>query len=207
MEFNPQSIAPDGTAIFASDAQLLVKFFIHSELSQHKSKAQGVPVYDDIECIQILNPGEKEPIIVQADEFHKRRFPRQYEAFKKGMEDQQGGTPLEMLFPASPSTVKQLKAFHIFTIQQLAAITDGSATQIPMGISLRDRAKDYMTNAGKGQSFHAMESMQAQIDALNAALTEAGQPVPEMPVVAAQPPRRGPGRPKKTETSAEKETV
>jgi hypothetical protein len=207
MDFNPQSIAPDGTAIFASDAQLLVKFFIHSELSQHKSKLQGVPVYDDVECVQILNPGEKEPVIVQADEFHRRRFPRQYEAFKKGMEDHHGGTPLEMLFPASPSTVKQLKSFHIFSIQQLAAITDGSATQIPMGISLRDRAKEYMAKAGNGQNFHAMEAMQAQIDALKAALTDVGQPVPELPVIAAQPQRRGPGRPKKPETSAEKETV
>lgn len=207
MDFNYQTIAPDGTAIFANDAQLLVKFFIHSELSQHKSKLAGAPVYDDIECIQILNPGEKEPVIVQADAFHKRRFPKQYEAFKQGIENQQGGTPLELLFPASPSTVKQLKAFHIFSIQQLANITDGSATQVPMGIDLRQRAKEYLAKAGNGQNFHAMEAMQAQIDALKNALADAGAPIPETPVVAAQPQRRGPGRPKKPETSAEKETV
>ncbi len=37
MEFNPQSYAPDGTAIFGNDAQLLVKFFVHPELSKFKS--------------------------------------------------------------------------------------------------------------------------------------------------------------------------
>lgn len=206
MDFNPQSIAPDGTAIFANDSQLLVKFSVHSELSQHKSKQAGAPVYDDIEIVTIMNPGEKEPVIVQADEFHKRRFPKQYEAFKKGIEDQQGGTPLELLFPASPSTVKQLKGFHIFTIQQLAAISDSAMTQIPMGRSLVDRAKQYLAQAGHGQTFHAMEAMQAQIDALKSALAEAGQPVPETPAIAVQPQRRGPGRPKRT-PSAEKEVA
>ena len=207
MEFNYQAIAPDGVAIFANDSQLLVKFSIHSELSQHKSKLAGAPVYDDIEIVTIMNPGEKEPIVVQADEFHKRRFPRQYEAFKKGIEDQQGGTPLDLLFPASPSTVKQLKAFHIFTIQQLANISDSAKSQIPMGQSLADRAREYLKNASGGQSFHAMEAMQAQIDQLKSMLADAGQPVPETPTITAQPQRRGPGRPKKPETSAEKETV
>lgn len=207
MEFNYQAIAPDGVAIFANDSQLLVKFSIHSELSQHKSKLAGAPIYDDVEIVTIMNPGEKEPVIVVADEFHKRRFPRQYEAFKKGMEDQQGGTPLDLLFPASPSTVKMLKSFHVFTIQQLANISDSAKTQIPMGQSLADRAREYMKNASGGQAFHAMEAMQAQIDQLKSMLADAGQPVPETPTIAAQPQRRGPGRPKKPETSAEKETV
>lgn len=207
MEFNYQAIAPDGVAIFANDSQLLVKFSIHSELSQHKSKQAGAPIYDDVEIVTIMNPGEKEPIIVVADEFHKRRFPRQYEAFKKGLEDQQGGTPLDLLFPASPSTVKMLKSFHVFTIQQLANISDSAKTQIPMGQSLADRAREYMKNASGGQAFHAMEAMQAQIDQLKSMLADAGQPVPETPTITAQPQRRGPGRPKKPETSAEKETV
>lgn len=201
MDFNPQAIAPDGTAIFATDSQALVKFFIHSELSQHKSKLAGAPVYDDVECIEMRIPGEKEPVTVQADEFHKRRFAKQYEAFKKGLEDQQGGTPLDLLFPASPSTVKMLKAFHVFTIQQLAVISDSAMGQIAMGRSLVDRAKQYLQQAGQGQNFHAMETMQAQIDQLKAALTEQGKPIPE---VTAEPQRRGPGRPK---ASAQKEVA
>lgn len=207
LDFNYQSIAPDGTAIQANDAQLLVKFSIHSELSQHKSKLAGAPVYDDIEIVTIMNPGEKEPIIVQADEFHKRRFPKQYEAFKKGIENQHAGTPLSLLFPSSPSAVKQLNAFNIFSVQQLAAITDSAVANIPMGQSLKDRAKQYLASAGAGQSFHAMEAMQAQIDQLKAALADAGAPVPETPAMTTAQPRRGPGRPKKTEPAIEKETT
>lgn len=210
MDFNYQTIAPDGTAIFANDSQLLVKFSVHSELSQHKSKLAGAPVYDDVEIVTILNPGEKEPVIVAADDFHKRRFPKQYEAFKKGIENQQGGTPLELLFPASPSTVKQLKTFHIFTIQQLANISDSAMGQIPMGRSLADRAKEYVRNAGNGQAFHAMEAMRAELDALKATMAENGVPVPEVTEISAQPIRRKPGpKPgsKRTEITPEKETV
>lgn len=205
MDFNYQTISPDGVAIQASDAQLLVKFSIHPELSQVKSKAAGMPVHDDVEIVTVMNPGEKEPVIVVATDWHRHRFAKQYEAFKKGKEDQQGGTPLDLLFPNSPSTVKQLKAFHIFTIQQLSLISDSAKGQIPMGQSLVDKAKQYLAQAGAGQGFHAMEEMQRQIDALKAALGDAGAPVPEMPKVA-MPERRGPGRPK-TKPALEKETT
>lgn len=206
MDFNYQSIAPDGVAIMGNDAQLLVRFSTHAEMSQIKSKAAGMPVYDDVEIVTIMNPGEKEPVIVQATDWHRRRFPNQYEAFKKGKEDQQGGTPLDLLFPNSPSTVKQLKAYHIFTIQQLSTISDSAKSQIPMGQTLVDRAKAYLTQAGAGQGFHAMEEMQRQIDALKAALGDAGAAVPEMPAVP-MPQRRGPGRPKAVKPELEKETI
>lgn len=194
MDFSPQSYTPDGVAIFANDSQLLVKFSVHSELSQHKSKLAGAPVYDDIEIVTIMNPGEKDPVIVAADEFHKRRFPKQYEAFKAGIESAHSGTPLDLLFPAAPSTVKQLNAFNIYSIQQLAAISDSAITQIPMGQTLADKAKEYLRNAGAGQSFHAMEAMQKQIEELKARLEEGGIAAPETPAFTNE--RRGPGRPR-----------
>lgn len=205
MDFNPQGYTPDGVAVMGSDAQLLVKFSTHAELSQIKSKAAGTPIYDDVEIVTIMNPGEKEPVIVQATDWHKHRFQRQYEAFKKGKEDQQGGTPLGLLFVGQPSTVKQLQACHIFTIQQLSMISDTAKSQIPMGQTLVDRAKAYLAQAGAGQGFHAMEEMQRQIEALKAKLDDAGVAVPEMPAVP-MPQRRGPGRPKAIKQT-EKETV
>ena len=203
MDFNYQSIAPDGTAIFANDAQLLVKFSIHSELSQFKSKQQGMPIYDDVEIITIMNPGEKEPTIIAATEMHKRRFPKQYEAFKAGLDGDHGGTPLDLLFPSSPSTVKALKAFNVYSIQQLSVIDDSAAGQIPMGITLRDKAKAYLKNAGSGQNFHALEEQQKQIDQLKAMLAEAGITPPETPAVTETTEvRRGPGRPRKEKETA-----
>ncbi len=120
MDFNPQSYAPDGTAIFAKDDQLLVKFYRHPELSQVKSKASGLPVYDDVDMISVIQPGEKDPVQVMASDMHKRRFPKQWEAYKAGVELASSGTPLDHLFPSEPGIILTLKNFNVFTVQQLA---------------------------------------------------------------------------------------
>ncbi len=184
MDFNPQSYAPDGTAIFANDAQLLVKFFNHPQISKFKSDKAGLPIYDDVEMISVIQPGEKEEIKVLATEFHRRRFVRQYEAFKKGLEQTAGGTPLDHLFPSEPSTIANLKAFNVFTIQQLAALTDSAMGQIPMGRTLVDRARAYLSSAGQGQNFHAMQAaMQKQIDELKGMLGDKAADLPPPPAL------------------------
>lgn len=203
MDFNPISYTPDGTAVFAKDDQLLVKFFRHSELSHHKSVKGGMPVYDDVDMISVIQPGEKEEVKVVASEFHKRRFPKQWENYKAGIEQQQSGTPLEHLFPAEPGTVLQLKHFNIFTVQQLAMLSDTAMTNIPMGRTLSDKAKAYLSSASGGQNFHAMTAaMQKQIDDLKALLADQGITPPEskplnLPSEPQTEARRGPGRPRK----------
>lgn len=200
MDFNPQGYTPDGTAIFAKDDQLLVKFFRHPELSHQKSKEKGMPIYDDVDMISVIQPGEKEEIKVMADEFHKRRFPKQWDAYKAGIEQHQSGTPLEHLFPAEPGTLLTLKSFNVFTVQQLANISDSSMGNIPMGRTLSDKAKAYLSSATNGQNFHAMQSaMQKQIDDLKAMLADQGIQAPTPPALnlPTEEPRRGPGRPRK----------
>jgi len=187
MEFNPQGYTPDGVAVFGSDQSLLVKFYRHAELSQHKSKAEGRPIYDDVEMVSVIQPGEKEEVKVAANEFHRRRFPKQYEAFKNGLEQAQTGTPLDLLFPAEPSTILALKSANVFTVEQLANISDTAMNGIPMGRTLCDRAKKYLQTASGGQGFHQMEAMQKKIQELQEQLAATQAPQPEQ--------RRGPGRP------------
>ncbi len=202
MDFQPLGYSPDGAAIFAQDSQLLVKFFRHAELSQYKSKQSGVPIYDDVDMIEVLTPGEKDPVIVPATVFHKRRFPKQWEAYQAGIELHQSGTPIEMLFTNEPGTVKQLKHHNVYTIQQLASLNDAAKQMIGMGgQQLQERAKAYLAKASDGQAFHQIDAMQKQIEQLKAALAEKGI---EAPAVSTEPQteaRRGPGRPKR-ETQA-----
>lgn len=180
LPYSPQGYSIDGTAVFATDQQLLVKFFNHPQISKFKSDKAGIPVYEDVEMVSVIQPGEKEEIKVLATEFHRRRFPKQYESFKAGIEQVAGGTPLEMLFPSEPSTILTLKQFHIFNVQQLSAITDSAMTQLPFGRTLVDRARAYLSQAGGGQNFHAMQqAMQKQIEELKAMLSDKGVNVPE----------------------------
>lgn len=178
--YNPQGYSIDGTAVFATDQQLLVKFFNHPQISKHKSDKAGIPVFEDVEMVSVIQPGEKEEIKQLATDFHKRRFPKQYENFRAGIEQTAGGTPLDMLFPSEPSTVLTLKQFHIFTVQQLSLITDSAMTQLPFGRTLVDRARAYLSQAGGGQNFHAMQqAMQKQIDDLKSMLAANGVQPPE----------------------------
>lgn len=198
LDFNPQSYAPDGTAIFANDSQLLVKFYKHPEVALYASKEAGRHVFHDVIMISVIQPGEKEKIDVLADDMHKRRFPKAWENFQKGIEAAVSGTPLDHLFPAEPSTIANLKAFNIFTVEQLAAISDSAIANLPMGRTLSDRAKRHLNTSSavvaENQHLHVqMAEMQAQIAALTA--RQAEPPAQTIPVK-----RRGPGRPKTTPT-------
>lgn len=194
LDFNPQSYAPDGTAIFGNDAQLMVRFFIHPELSVYQSKEKGVPVYNDIEMIEVFQPGEKESVKQLVNDFHKMRFAKQYENFKAGKEQVGSGTPLDLLFPSEPGMILTLKSFNIFTIQQLAALNDTAISGLPMGgRQLVERAKTYLHTAQTGADLQRMETMQKQIADLQAQLAAQNQ-TPETPQ------RRGPGRPPKETT-------
>lgn len=192
MDFNPQSYTPDGIAMFGNDAQLLVKFFNHPQLSKFKSDEAGMPVYDDVEMVEVFQPGEKESVKQLATDFHKRRFSKQYQNFKDGIEQTAHGTPLELLFPSEPGMILTLKSFNVFTIQQLAALNDTAISAIPMGgRQLVERAKVYLSTAQTGASLHEMDLMRQQIAELQAALTAKNEPATETPQ------RRGPGRPPK----------
>lgn len=198
LDFNPQSYSPDGVAIFGTDAQLLVKFYVHSELSVYRSKTEGRPIHSDVTMVEVITPGEREPVRQLANEWHKIRFRKQWEAFEKGQESRGTGTPLEQLFPAEPTTVKDLQAFNVYTVEQLANISDSAMTQLPMGRSLSDRAKKYISTASHGAEFHqltkAVEDQARMIEDLKAQL--AAKPA----AVATEDTqvRRGPGRPRNT---------
>lgn len=192
LDFNPQTYTQDGVAVFATDANLLVKFFNHPEISLFESKERGVPVYKDVVMISVIQPGEKEEIKQLAQEWHRRRFPKQWENFQKGAEQQITGTPLDHLFPSEPSTILTLKSFNIFSVQQLAAITDSAMGNIPMGRQLVDRAKAYLHTSAQDRS--EQERLAAQVAELTVQLAALQNPQAKQPEL---PKRRGPGRPPK----------
>lgn len=188
MDFQPQGYTQDGIAIFGTDDRMMARFFHHPSLSKFKSDEAGRPVYDDILMIEVIQPGEKDPVRVLANQWHKNRFPKQWEAFQNGIKHESAGTRLEHLFPSEPGQIKSLEAVNIFTVEQLAQLSDGVIGQIPMGRDLVHRAQAYLSTAAGGSQFH---QMQRQIEQLQAKLMEMTEKVALNP----EPPRRGPGRP------------
>lgn len=215
LDFSPVDYTPDGVAVFGRDTSLLVKFFTHPQISKIKSDEAGRPVYDDAVMIEVINPGEKEPIRVIKTKWHEQRFPKQWENFQKGVQEIGSGTPLDHLFPNEPGTILTLNGFNVFTVDQLAAITDTAIGNIPMGRALVDRAKAYLSSAAGGSEFHKMQKTIADLTARLAEMEERAPqqaiPNPVLPPsaqigtssgslmggrVSGEGLRRGPGRPR-----------
>ena len=173
-EFSIQGRAPDGSPIMGRDDQMHAEFFVHPRLSLSKTReANGVQVFDGVEMIRLIQPGEKDVVCVMSTDWHRARFPRQYEAFQKGQEQRNVGTPLNLLFPTAPETIATLNASHIFSIEQLANINDTAIGNLPFGRDLTNKAKQYLGSQKGGQGFHAMQS---QIEALEAKLAALSKP-------------------------------
>lgn len=109
----------------------------------------GRKTFKMVERVRIVMPGNglNMPVFNVSDE-HRERWPQAYEAFKKGLEPALNGTPLEEWAILNKAQVMELKAAHILTIEDVAALPDTAVQRIGRGgYALRDRAKAYLDEA------------------------------------------------------------
>lgn len=144
---------------FRGDENLFVRFFVHPKLNSQKSADEGRPIYEDREYIQIMQPGNKESIVMRpARDMDRQRFPKQYQAFKNNEGDYVSGTRLEEWPAISRSMVEELKYFNVRTVEQLVNISDAQSQKI-MGINqLKTRAKAFLEVCGKSSEAESLAS-------------------------------------------------
>ena len=122
------------------DRKLHVTFRMDAALNDAKSREERRPIYEMVEFIKIMVPGDKDTIIDHpVTEMDRMRFPTQYERFKRGAAQVQGA-PLSEEPWISKAQVEELKYFGIVTLEQLAGMSDAN-TQRAMGLqSLKQKA-------------------------------------------------------------------
>lgn len=101
-----------------------------------KSQAAGRPIFEDREFIRIVIAGDKNSEVYrEATENDKERFHEIYRRFKDGMKDREQiiGTPLSQWPLLKPSQIREFEAINIFTVEQLAALSDTMKQNIGMG--------------------------------------------------------------------------
>lgn len=141
---------------FSTDQQpdrLIPEFYLHAIQNNFKSEQEGRPVFDDVEKVRIIIPGDKHTRVEErvTDE-HRQRWPRQYEAFKTGLEQSPEGFPIELWPPISPALALNLKALGIPTVEALSVVTDAALGNIGIGArELRAKAKAYLQQAEDGK--------------------------------------------------------
>lgn len=206
---------------YQGDETLLVKFFTHPKLDQNAAKAAGRPIFNDTHYIQIMQPGNKDSIIIRpAMEMDKQRFAEHYKKFL-AREDQSAisGTLLEEWPGVTRSQVEELRYLNIRTVEQLAAVSDSNAQNI-MGVQmLKTKAEKYLEASKEAHLAEALAEKDKQIEQLMArmnalessnietapamdaaaeAFDEATDEAPEAPAEEAEAPKKR-RRSKKTE--------
>lgn len=171
---------------------ITARFCIEAKQNKLKSAQMGRPVYDDVEYVEVMHHGDKNSILkYPVKDIHRNRWPKEYEAFRKGQDVQVEGTRLEQWPPISKSEIATLKAMGIYTVEQLSEMKDDAITRYGMGgRKLVNTAKAYLKAAQSGSGITQLqaenEKLQARIASLEAQLGERqeSQPVKSEPEAA-----------------------
>lgn len=160
---------------FAGDSKLWVEFHVRPREDQEESAKAGRPIFKDTEYVRIFSPGNKDNVIDRpVGVVDKKRFQRQYDAWKSGQEAPKEGTPLEEWPEITRSEVEEFKHFKIRTVEQLVEMPDTSAQNF-MGIeTYRRRARAFLDsakkNAGTTKLMKELETRDNRIASLQKAL-------------------------------------
>lgn len=148
-----------GVAEFGDDSSLFVLFYKKSVPNVLKSRNAGREIYEDQEYVKIAPPGERLNVVDRPvrDE-DRQRFPMQYARFLHNKTQVPDGTPVELLFPNSPSIADNLKALGVYTVEQLSELSAHALDNIGMGAQdYQNKAKRYLDSSRKGKGFHEMQ--------------------------------------------------
>lgn len=116
------------------------------------TKHQGRPVFKMVDFIRIQAPGERDNIPDRpVTKFDRERFAQEYDHWKKTRQNRSEGMPLEAWAGVTKAQVEELRFFHITTVEDLAALSDGNALRFQGIQTLKQKAKDYVA-AMQGQA-------------------------------------------------------
>jgi len=148
MPFEDEVAVQEMDQRYALDHKLYVVFYMRAVQSGGKSEQQGRPIFDDIPHVRIHVPGDKNSVIdVPVEEIHKRRFEKQWDKFQKGMEQSPEGTPVEQWPILTVGQVQELKYMNLFTVEQVADMSDLAAQRFLGGNELKRKATVFLAMA------------------------------------------------------------
>ena len=164
---------PDSDSTFTQtgkEPRNYVKFYRQWVRNNFKSKEQGIEVGEHQDFILIISPGQtKTEVRRKANEADKHQYAQEFSAYTQGKEMQMSGTPIELMPGLASGMADALKAQYIYTIEQMATLSDAAMQRVGMGAGeIRKRAQDYLAGGN------------AEIAALKAELAEARRLLSEM---------------------------
>jgi hypothetical protein len=164
------------------DHALVALFKHHAAPNEAKSRAEGRPIYDDVEVCEIRRPGSKDVSVFPAtsvshwvtDQFtggqvqitYAERFARQYQQFKAKAAQTKSGTPLDHARFLTEARRAELRAQNIYTVEALATIDGQELKNLGHGgRELKNQAMEYIEES---KANVPSLQMQAELEALRA---------------------------------------
>jgi hypothetical protein len=142
-------------AINNPDSRLWVQFYRKPIENSYQSQLQQRPVFDDVDFVKIMVPGDKLSIIdTPVRDDHKKRFPVQWADYKNRTEGQSGisGTPITEWPRISAAQAEELRALKFYTVESIASASDAQLQHIGMiagtsAFTFRDDARRFLSLA------------------------------------------------------------
>jgi hypothetical protein len=127
------------------------RFFVDQVQDMVASEQQGRPIYREEERVEIIMPGNAQTrFVAKVNREYTERWPKEYAAFKDGIEISPDGTPLEEWPILKRSQVLELKALGFKTVEHVRDMDDHAIQRIGMGGRvLRDNAIAFLDDAAR----------------------------------------------------------
>jgi hypothetical protein len=193
--FAQERINKDLSVSYGDDSGLYVEF--KREVIQNKAKSEvaGRPIFDEFDYIHITSPGGKSKVIEKVNEGHKDRFPRHWQHYQEVLLGKTGGaligTPLDQWPSLSLSQIHELRALHIHTVDQLAALNENGIAAIGIGgRELKAKAAAWLAQATENAEAEALAAenvrMAEKIEGLERTIAELSSAVQRMQATPAR---------------------
>lgn len=184
----------------AMEDGVIVKFWIKAVKNNFKTKAEGRPVFENMEMVEIMLSGDNKTVVNEiVKDHHRNRFPQSYKAFKEGTILVQSGYPIQKWDVLDPATKATLKYMNVHTVEQLAEMHDGVIGNLGMGAhEMREKARKHVKASYVDPQVAILMARVAELEANSkkADKVEVSGDVEEPRVFAPKPAKRM-GRPPK----------
>lgn len=146
------------------------RFYKFPVLNGFKSQAEGRPIYEDKDFVEIRVAGDaRETFTSKVRPVDVERFPEEWAAYQRGDTQKRAGTPLEQWPAMTPAQIKNLEFLNIFTVEDLASLSDAGLQKVGMGANkMRSDAQKYLEMARQISIANNNEESQKRIAELEA---------------------------------------
>ncbi len=156
-------------------------FELHPILQGVESKQAGREIYKDVPHCRIRVAGQpKSEFVGPVTDELKVRFPREWDAFQRGVEAPTHGTPLSVWGRITPSLLRTLNALGIKTVEDMASVADLALGEIPGGFKLRDEARKFLSLSQSAADVTRLEELEAKHAEDKATIQAQGQKLAEL---------------------------